>query len=67
MAAKINVGVVGLGRLGRVYASSLAHSVPNARLVAVADIDANVATAFASEFGVPHWYQSHNDLLENKK
>ena len=66
MAAKINVGVVGLGRLGRVYASSLAHSVPNARLVAVADIRTQVAAAFADEFGVPHWYNNHNDLLANK-
>lgn len=32
---KINVGIVGLGRLGRVHAENLAFRIPNARLVAV--------------------------------
>lgn len=66
MAVKVNVGVLGLGRLGRHYASNLAHSVPRARLVAVADTHADVAEAFAREFDVPRWYRSHNDLLANK-
>ena len=67
MASKINMGVIGLGRMGRVYASSLVHSVPNAQLVAVADTHAGVATDFAKEFNVPHSYQNHNDLLENRE
>lgn len=66
MASRINVGVVGLGRMGQVYASNLAHSIQNARLVAVADVDAATAADFASKYDVPHWYRSHNDLLENK-
>ncbi|MEK7409562.1 MAG: hypothetical protein AAB225_31230, partial [Acidobacteriota bacterium] len=38
MKSRLNVGVIGLGRMGRVYAEGLAHRVPNARLVAVAVI-----------------------------
>ncbi len=37
MASRLNVGVMGLGDMGRVYAQDLAQRVPNARLVAVAD------------------------------
>ena len=39
MNSKLNVGVIGLGRLGTVYAKHLVNRVPNANLVAVADSD----------------------------
>jgi inositol 2-dehydrogenase len=63
---RLNVGVIGLGRLGRVYAADLAHRVPNARLVAVADNQADLAESFAKQYGVPKWYKSHGDLLGDK-
>jgi len=63
---RLNVGVIGLGRLGRVYAADLAHRVPNARLVAVADQQADLAESFAKQYGVPKWYKSHGDLLNDK-
>ena len=66
MNHRLNVGVIGLGRLGRVYAADLAHRVPNARLVAVADKQADLAESFAKEYGVPKWYKSHGDLLDDK-
>ncbi len=66
MAKRINVGVIGLGRLGRVYASYLAHRVSSARLVAVADSNSDVAETMAQEFEVPRWYKSHTELLEDK-
>jgi scyllo-inositol 2-dehydrogenase (NAD+) len=66
MNSRLNIGVIGLGRLGRVYATDLAHRVPNARLVAVADKQADLAESFAKEFGVPKWYRSHHDLIGDK-
>lgn len=63
MRTRLNVGVIGLGRLGRVYAEDLARHVPAANLVAVADARATVAERFAAEYGVPRWYASHSDLL----
>jgi len=63
MHGRLNVGVIGLGRLGRVYAQDLAQRVPNARLVAVADRQPEVAQSFAAEYGIPKWYASHQDLL----
>ncbi|MGA9058788.1 MAG: inositol 2-dehydrogenase [Terriglobia bacterium] len=66
MKSRLNVGVVGLGRMGRVYATNLAQCVPNARLVAVADTQADVAEAFAREYDVPKWYKDHRDLLKDK-
>ena len=50
MRGRLNVGVIGLGRLGRVYARDLAQRVPSARLVAVADAQPGLAESFAREF-----------------
>ena len=49
---KLNVGLIGLGRLGRVYARDLATRIPCTRLTAVADVDGNAAEQIAREFDV---------------
>ena len=49
---RLNVGVIGLGRLGRVYARDLAGRIPETRLVAVADPLGNLAKEVAEEFDV---------------
>jgi len=36
MKAKINIGLIGIGRLGSMYADYLAYRIPRANLVAVA-------------------------------
>jgi predicted dehydrogenase len=50
---KVNVGLIGLGRLGRVYARDLAARVAGTRLAAVADTNATLAEETARELGVP--------------
>ncbi|MFW2383354.1 MAG: Gfo/Idh/MocA family oxidoreductase [Acidimicrobiales bacterium] len=47
----IGLGLVGLGRLGRVRAEIAAHRVKGARLAAVYDIDTNLTADIADEFG----------------
>jgi inositol 2-dehydrogenase len=66
MSGRLNVGAIGLGRLGRVYAQDLAQRVPNARLVAVADQKSELAEQFARDFDVPKWYKSHQELLSDQ-
>ena len=67
MKNKLNVGVIGLGRLGRVYAADLAHLVPDAKLAAVADEQKQLAEAFAKENSIPKWYANHHDLISDKE
>jgi scyllo-inositol 2-dehydrogenase (NAD+) len=50
---KLNVGLIGLGRLGRVYAAALATRIPSTRLVAVADVDPGAVDSVARDFDVP--------------
>jgi scyllo-inositol 2-dehydrogenase (NAD+) len=66
MKPRLNVGVIGLGRLGRVYAEDLVRNVSAANLVAVADTRASVAETFAREYGLSKWYENHSDLLNDK-
>ncbi|HLS90025.1 MAG TPA: inositol 2-dehydrogenase [Limnochordia bacterium] len=59
--ARIQVGVIGLGRMGAVHARHLAGSVAGARLVAVADVDPK-RLALAEELGVKG-YVAFRDMI----
>jgi scyllo-inositol 2-dehydrogenase (NAD+) len=67
MSSLLNVGVVGLGRMGSVYARNLAQRVPHARLAAVADQKVNLREQFAAEFGGVKVYAGHDELLQDKE
>ncbi|MEW5977676.1 MAG: inositol 2-dehydrogenase [Acidobacteriota bacterium] len=66
MNQRIKVGIVGLGRLGKLYAGYFLRQIHQAELVAVADIQESVAQSFATAHQVPKWYQHHQDLLADK-
>jgi scyllo-inositol 2-dehydrogenase (NAD+) len=63
--AKLRVGLIGVGRMGRVYARDLAARVPGATLAAVADVNAAAAEEVAAEWGVPRWYPEPEALLDD--
>ena len=50
---KLGIGLIGVGRLGRVYARDLATRIPETRLVAVADPDPAARAEVAAEYDVP--------------
>lgn len=60
---KLGVGLVGLGRLGRVYARDLAARIPETRLVAVADVDAAAVEQVAGEHDVRHRFAEPEALF----
>jgi len=62
---RLNVGLIGLGRLGRVYARDLAGRIPETRLVAVADPAGNLANEVAAEFDVPRAYTDAAALIDD--
>ncbi len=63
--AKLNLGVIGLGRMGQVYAYHAARQLPNATLVAVADPREVVTTLFAAEVSGVAVYSDYHDLLNH--
>ena len=63
--AKLNVGLIGLGRLGHIYARDLATRIPCTRLVAVAARDSARAESFARQHGVERVVDSYEALVED--
>jgi len=61
---KLGIGVLGVGEMGRRHAENLRHLVPQARLVAVADIDGARAKRAAEELEIEHAYSSLDAMLE---
>jgi scyllo-inositol 2-dehydrogenase (NAD+) len=62
--AKVGVGLVGVGVLGKRHADNLRCAVPEAQLVAVCDSDAKRASEVASELEIEHFYDSIEALVE---
>ncbi len=65
MSSKVNVGLIGAGRIGRLHAEHLAFRIPEANLMAVSDIILEAAQKCAAEFGVPTATQDHRAIMEN--
>jgi scyllo-inositol 2-dehydrogenase (NAD+) len=65
MSARLRVGLIGLGRLGRVYARDLATRIPETRLVAVADPVASLAQDVAADFDVAAHYADPLALVDD--
>lgn len=63
--ANMGLGVIGLGRMGRVYAEHIARSIQGGDLVAVADPFEEVAHTFVSQLDGVTAYTRYEDLLED--
>ncbi len=66
MTDKLNIGLIGAGRIGRLHAENLAYRLPEANPVAVSDIFVDAAVKIAAELGIPAAYQDHRPILEDK-
>jgi inositol 2-dehydrogenase len=64
--AKLGLGVLGVGEMGKRHAENLRHLVPQARLVAVADVAASRARQVAAELEIEHSFGSLEEMLENR-
>lgn len=66
MTGKLGIGVLGVGEMGRRHAENLRRLVPEARLLAVADVAANRARQVASELEIEQSYPSLDEMLACK-
>src|SRR5579872_5773421 len=62
---KLGVGLLGVGEMGRRHAENLRRLVPEARLVAIADVAVDRARQVASDLEIDQSYASLDDLLAN--
>ena len=63
---KVNIGVIGVGRIGRLHTRNLKYQVPGTKVSAVADIFEKSAREVASQLEIPIAEKDYRVLLENK-
>ena len=62
---KINVGIIGAGRIGKVHAENLAFRVPEARALAITDLNREAAEGVAARCGIPSVAPSVETILSD--
>ena len=65
MSTKISVGIIGAGRIGKLHAEHLAYRVPEANILAIADIFLEAAEKCAADLQIPSAVQDHREIMEN--
>ena len=66
MAKKVNIGLIGTGRLGSMYAEFLTQRVPSANVVAAADLVPDRVKTVSDKYDIPTRYDNHLDLIHDK-
>src|SRR5665647_2307343 len=62
---KLKLGVIGTGRIGKVHISTLVQNVPQAEVVAIADINQNSANEIAQALGITNVYSNYKDVINH--
>jgi myo-inositol 2-dehydrogenase/D-chiro-inositol 1-dehydrogenase len=62
---QLNIGIIGAGRIGKVHAETLAFRLPEARTLAIADVNREAAQALAARCGIPTVSESGAAILAN--
>lgn len=61
----LRVGVIGAGRIGKLHAENLVYRVPEAEVLAIADVNKAAAEECAQRLKVPTATGRYQDILEN--
>jgi myo-inositol 2-dehydrogenase/D-chiro-inositol 1-dehydrogenase len=59
------IGIIGAGRIGKVHAESLITRVPEARVLAIADLIPEAAQEAAARYHIPSATGDYHDILNN--
>lgn len=62
----LKVGVIGAGRIGKIHAENLATRVPNAEVVAIADVNLEAARELAEKLHVANVYSDYQQIMNDK-
>jgi len=65
MAKKINVGIIGAGRIGKIHAENVKFHTPEANVSAVSDINIEGIREWAEGLGVPKITSNYKEILED--
>jgi myo-inositol 2-dehydrogenase/D-chiro-inositol 1-dehydrogenase len=64
---KLNVGIIGAGRIGKVHAETIAFRLPEATPVAIADLNREAAEQVAARCGIPKVAESSEEIFADPR
>ncbi len=64
---KLRIGVIGIGRIGKVHIATLAQGVPQAEVTAIADVDLKAAEQVAKTYNITSVSNCSEDIIKNKE
>ena len=64
---QLGIGLIGVGRIGRIHGVNVANRIAGARLVAVCDLDQEAARAFAEQVGGARVHADADALLADSE
>lgn len=64
---KLNIGVIGAGRIGKVHTETISQSVGNVKIKAIMDTNIHEAKKLAHKFHVPAFTNNYKDVLNNSE
>ena len=67
MANQIMLGVIGVGRIGRLHAENLHFRIPGSKVAAIADVRIEAAEEVSSTLGVKKAVRDYRELLKDKE
>lgn len=67
MSGKLNIALIGAGRIGRVHAGNLAYRIPEVNLAAVSDVVEDAASSLAADFDVAMTTTDYGELLADDR
>lgn len=62
---KLQIGIVGAGRIGNVHASSITYHIPQAEIAMITDVRLEAAKALAEKYGIPACSADYMDIINN--
>ncbi|NMB45385.1 MAG: inositol 2-dehydrogenase [Firmicutes bacterium] len=62
---KVRIGVIGAGRIGKIHIENLVYRVPDALVVAVADIDVENTQQWAAQYGIEKVVAEPKELIND--
>jgi myo-inositol 2-dehydrogenase/D-chiro-inositol 1-dehydrogenase len=63
MEKQLNIGIIGLGRIGKVHIENMRSRLPRVRIRAVTDVRPNLAQQLADEYGIEFAYENYAQIL----
>lgn len=67
MKNKVNVGVIGLGRIGKLHVHNITAQIPDIKLIGVSDIIENSLQEVSQKYDIPIIKNDYRYLLDNKE